>query len=483
MTINGTFDHNNGLVSFAGTNQLISAVATTTFYDLSQIATTSATTTFSTSSPFVVLRNLILQGATSSQPLRLRSVASGTQWSIDAQSSNSPTLRFLDVQDSNNISATTTVLFCNRSCIDSGNNTNWDFSSTTPLVALSNHPLGQVNNAFSGSSLSDEPLFAFNLTPAFETATTTVSLTISNTIGVTSSSLTDWRLYRDANANQIVDGGDIQVGGAGTFATTSVVFGTAFLVSTSSAYIVTADGSGINQGDRITISLETGSVVATSTQTSETLPVVGSVSSTNHLRSKKGGGGGSVNFVNIGAPGNGIVGGGTNEGGQELGGEPNFNPPTTTGSPHNQWTNGASGYLSDGAYASETTAGERQSYATYGFNIPSNNQITGIEVKLEASATTPAGTIEVALSWDNGTSITTVQSTATLSSTDTIYTLGSPSDLWGRAWVPSEFSNGTFGLRIIGQPSGGNTVQVDAIQVRVYHQATGGGAGGGGGEL
>jgi ribosomal protein L31 len=828
LIINGSFAHNNGEVVLNGTNQQVLTSATTTFYDFTQVATTAATTTFSSNAPFVILNNLTLQGAPTSSPLRLRSASTSVQWRIDPWSSTTVSLSFLDIQDANNISATATPLVCGVGCVDSGNNTNWvvgdfapvwnssdwvlydsitieqeyidndltdfpvyinmsdlspqfwntvsasggdirimtddkteelpreivsasttletgelhfkanylssstdttfriyyngvaadyadsdtygaenvwtndyvavyhleedpsggvgavldstrfnhdatgsttmtsadlvsgklgyshDFDGTitdvlisatstrlanlSPLticswyqhdtydvsgysalvdkstdgqnswnlyvadtddigfltrvggvletssvstdwqyicatdtgaggtngitiykdgidtggtavgfgvgsddtnlpirlgggmdgfsldgrmdevriasssrtaewikaeyinqsaptdfyssesagvsvVALGNHPLGQIANTFGASDKNDEPMFAFTLTPSIDFASTSLSLGISNSINLDESNLSDWRLYRDSNDNLELDGGDVQVGGGGSFSTTSVSFTTPFLVDSSASYIVTADLTNIGQGDRITISLESGSISAVSTLSGLTLPAIGAVSSNNHLRSKKGGGGGGVNFVNIGAPGNGIETGGTNTGGEELGGEPGFNPPTTSGSPHNEWSLGSSGYLSDGVYASENTSGERQSYSTYGFNIPDSNEITGIEVKLEASATTPAGTIEVALSWDNGSSITTTKTTATLSSTDTIYTLGSPSDLWGRTWVPAEFSNGTFGLRLIGQPSGGNTVQVDAIQIRIYHQAGGGSTGGGSGEL
>ncbi|MCH7529744.1 hypothetical protein IIB50_01365, partial [Patescibacteria group bacterium] len=79
-----------------------------------------------------------------------------------------------------------------------------------------------------------------------------------------------------------------------------------------------------------------------------------------------------------------------------------------------------------------------------------------------------------------GTSSTTpVKSTGTLGTSDIVYTLGSVSDTWGRSWTPSEFSDANFRLRLIGQPSS-NTIQLDAIQVKVSHSSGGGGSGGGG---
>jgi hypothetical protein len=109
--------------------------------------------------------------------------------------------------------------------------------------------------------------------------------------------------------------------------------------------------------------------------------------------------------------------------------------------------------------------------------VPSTNAIVGIEVKLEASGPGQAGQIDVAVSWNNGQSYTSYETTGTLTGTDAIYTLGSPSDTWGRSWTPAEAANGSFQIVVRGS---GGTSQIDAIQVRIYHQATGGGGGGGG---
>jgi hypothetical protein len=121
----------------------------------------------------------------------------------------------------------------------------------------------------------------------------------------------------------------------------------------------------------------------------------------------------------------------------------------------------------------------RQSYTIFGFNVPNGNRVDGIEVKLEASGSSPAGTIQVALSWNGGANVTTVKATPVLTGSDVVYVLGGPSDTWGRSWSAGEFSNANFFVRVIGQPNQ-NTVRVDAIQVRPYHATTGGGGGAGG---
>jgi hypothetical protein len=294
---------------------------------------------------------------------------------------------------------------------------------------------------------------------------------------------TNLKLFVDTNNDAAYDEGDTQVGGAGAMALFgqwgTITFSTEFGMTAAEDYILVSDWNAPERGSSLTINLPTSGIISDG----DTQDFFGLVSSVTHIRSAGGGGSGSIS--NLGALGAGIEVGGDQigGGGEELGGIPGFLAPTTNGTPHNEWTTGVNAYISDGLYASETVLAERQSYGTYGFSIPGTNTIDGIEVKLEASASTNAGTIEVALSWDGGTSISSMATTTTLTTTDTIYTLGTTADLWGHAWTPAEFSDGNFRLRVTGQSSGENTVQIDAIQVRVYHSATGGGGGGGGGEI
>jgi hypothetical protein len=112
--------------------------------------------------------------------------------------------------------------------------------------------------------------------------------------------------------------------------------------------------------------------------------------------------------------------------------------------------------------------------------ISGANTIGGVVVKLELSGYSATGDVGVALSWDGGTTWTDAKTTPTLTTTDGVVTLGSVSDKWGRAsWSVGDFSNANFKVRLTSNLSG-NTVQVDALQVKVYHFSTGGSAGGGG---
>jgi hypothetical protein len=163
---------------------------------------------------------------------------------------------------------------------------------------------------------------------------------------------------------------------------------------------------------------------------------------------------------------------------ESLGSEPGSNPPTQSGTPQNGWTNGGNALSSNGTYATAASA-VSQSYGNFGFSVPSGNTITGVTVKLEAHGSTAGGDISVRLSWDGGSSVTSQKTTGTMTDSDAVYELGSASDLWGRSWTASEFNNGNFTIELVANPSG-NTIGVDAVQVKVHHQTSGGGGGGGG---
>jgi hypothetical protein len=132
----------------------------------------------------------------------------------------------------------------------------------------------------------------------------------------------------------------------------------------------------------------------------------------------------------------------------------------------------------DGTYAAITTT-QDHNYYTFNDPAPGTDAIKGIEVKLELSGTTAAGSVDVLLSWNGDSNFTAAKTIASIPTTDTVFTLGGPSDTWGRTWTADELSNANFRVRISGTPSA-NTLQLDAIQVKVYHQASGGGVGGGG---
>jgi hypothetical protein len=189
----------------------------------------------------------------------------------------------------------------------------------------------------------------------------------------------------------------------------------------------------------------------------------------------------------VGTPapaGDGDVGGGTSEGGGEAGQEedgeniaddPDYvNPTANSGT--GLIANNEDAYVSDGNSATSDFYASND-FSGFGYGIPSGNQITGIELKIDVRDDGGGNEISLSLSWDGGSTFTSSKSVNPVDSTDAVYVFGGPSDLWGRSWSPDEFSDGNLVLRLT---FGGNTFYVDGIVFRVYHQATGGSSGGGG---
>ena len=113
----------------------------------------------------------------------------------------------------------------------------------------------------------------------------------------------------------------------------------------------------------------------------------------------------------------------------------------------------------------------------YGFSVPLGDTINGIEVRMDAwriTATT-TGSLAVELSWDSGTSWTTMgYGTGTLPYGEKTYYEGSTSDTWGHTWTTSELGNNYFRVRLTTSCSGSitcssRTFYLDWVPVKVYY--------------
>jgi hypothetical protein len=367
----------------------------------------------------------------------------------------------------------------------------------TGKLTLADHSGGQISNQFAFLNSTDVPLFAFSLAPAGENASTTALMfNVSPALNVDSANIQNIRLYRDYDHSKTYNTGDVAVGGSGVFTTTgkagTITFSSAFLATTTADYLMVADLSGSRYANMMTIQLSTNGVTSLGVTSLYSPVMLGSVTDAEHRHGQvvqTGGAESGGDSVGGTAPaGAGTYSGGGSGGGSAivtieipgdtLGDEVGSYIPGSTGTQYNEWTTGANAYLSNGAYATAGTDNLRQSYGTFNITIPAGNTITGIGVKLEAAASTATGTIDVMLSWDGDTSVTSAKRTTLLTTSDAIYTLGGQTDLWGTSWTPTYFTNGNLMVRVIAHPDS-NTVRIDAIQVHPYHQAGGGGSGGG----
>jgi subtilisin family serine protease len=167
---------------------------------------------------------------------------------------------------------------------------------------------------------------------------------------------------------------------------------------------------------------------------------------------------------------------------------PAANAAVTLGSGDNNGfqTNPGNAYTSNNAHAVDTDSGastssaytdagkDRHLFYNYSFGLPSGATVLGIEVRLEAKVdnTSGAPAMYVQLSWDGGGSWTAAKATATLKKSDTVYTLGSASDLWGRpAWTDLDFSNTSFRVRVTNVATNtSRDFSLDQIAVRVTYR-------------
>ena len=128
-------------------------------------------------------------------------------------------------------------------------------------------------------------------------------------------------------------------------------------------------------------------------------------------------------------------------------------------------------YVSDDSYTKFTDDSDWVSYNNLALNIPSGVTINGITIAAEAHKNfNGSRTLDISLSSDGGTSfIGPINSGDFVRYIDTTKIIGDSSNLWGRAWSASDFSDPNFIIKI-SRPNGkGGSVDLDQIQVKVYY--------------
>ncbi len=157
-----------------------------------------------------------------------------------------------------------------------------------------------------------------------------------------------------------------------------------------------------------------------------------------------------------------------------------------------QWTGAGNAFTNDNNYTTEDTNNQNHiwtNFADLRGEIPNDGTqvIDGIEVRLQDARLTGSGTstncrIQVALSWNSGTTWTPNVASAVLTTSDTDPVVGSNSStaMWTNhtTWSRDEFANGTFRVRLTWQDGIVNcaatrNVQLDQLEVKVqYHTVT-----------
>jgi len=155
---------------------------------------------------------------------------------------------------------------------------------------------------------------------------------------------------------------------------------------------------------------------------------------------------------------------------------------TSAGDNNGYQTNAGNAGALDGLFSVDTDSGtntgtsctdsgkDKHRFYNYGFNIPANSAINGIEVRLDAKVDSTSGSpkICVQLSWNGGTTWTPAKQTTTLGTTVATYTLGGTTDNWGRTWGVNDFNNTNFRVRVIDVASStSRDFSLDWVAVRV----------------
>lgn len=113
---------------------------------------------------------------------------------------------------------------------------------------------------------------------------------------------------------------------------------------------------------------------------------------------------------------------------------------------------GTSTTASCGTVAAPLATKDRHRFWGNSLGLPASvASIDGIRVQANLGLNATGGTTLLCaqLSWDGGTTWTTIKSTSVLVTAVTTYTFGTTSDTWGHVWTPAQFAAGAFRVRLI----------------------------------
>ena len=144
----------------------------------------------------------------------------------------------------------------------------------------------------------------------------------------------------------------------------------------------------------------------------------------------------------------------------------------TTADPSSVWTNDNNVLTTDYEYYAYTTDCSGTGYlkvTNFGFSLPTDATVRGIEVTFRQKATTTYPKANYQLI--NGEStIGNGKSTSLITSWSIYPTLGGSSDLWGASSISRDTVNGSsFGVRIWMTDADGETFCVDYVRIKVYY--------------
>jgi len=149
-----------------------------------------------------------------------------------------------------------------------------------------------------------------------------------------------------------------------------------------------------------------------------------------------------------------------------------INPGTITAP---GWTNPNNAKVSDNAYAVITIGDSSSatiSATNFGFSVPTTSTILGVVVTFECKETTFAAAQNdqsVRLIKGGSASGSDKGGTHFLALTDTVFTYGASTDLWGNTLTPADVNASNFGVTVTINSSPADDCNVDAFTMTIYY--------------
>jgi len=126
-----------------------------------------------------------------------------------------------------------------------------------------------------------------------------------------------------------------------------------------------------------------------------------------------------------------------------------------------------------GSGAVPDTGKDRHRFWGFTTGLPASvTSIDGIQVRADLAQNNTNGTTSVCaqLSWDGGTTWTTLKSVSLTATAETTFVFGSTSDTWGRTWTPTQLNTTNFRVRLVDAATVTNKqFQLDYLAVRITY--------------
>jgi len=186
-------------------------------------------------------------------------------------------------------------------------------------------PTTAATNQFdiAGTGITDKVLYTFQLTPAGEDVdVTSLIIRLENISSIETADLSSLALYVDYDSDGVIDGGETQVGGAGTPSISgsngTITFSSSFTATTTRDYILSGSVNNLlDAGEGMKVAIYGADITADGSTSAIIIPHASNASKTTHNKPSSNRGG---NAVGGGNGGGNAVGGGGASGGSPTGG-------------------------------------------------------------------------------------------------------------------------------------------------------------------